>query len=88
MTRYTVVWPEGAEEDLARIWLSGPDREAVAAAADSIDSQLAENATVKGLELSEGLRALHAPPLRVLFVVRDEDRIVEILRVKRDRRPG
>lgn len=87
MTRYMVVWPKGAEDDLARIWLDASDRDRVAAAARAIDTQLGENAAVKGLELSEGLRALYERPLRVLFAVRDEDRIVEVLRVKRDRSP-
>jgi len=32
--------------------------------------------------LSEALRAFVAPPLRVLYTVREDDRIVEILRVR------
>jgi hypothetical protein len=40
------------------------------------------NPTTKGVELSEGLRALSQPPLRVLFSVNDLDRLVEVLRVR------
>ena len=83
MTRYTVVWPQSALADLADIWLKSGDPNAVTSAAAIIDRDLAENAPQKGLELSEGLRAYYAEPLRVLFAVRDDDRIVEVLRVKR-----
>ena len=83
MIRYTVVWPTGAEDELTELWIAASDREAITAAARAIDVDLSEDATVKGVALSEGLRALFAPPLRVLFAVREEDRLVEVLRVKR-----
>lgn len=83
MIRYTVVWPSGSEDELAQIWIHAQDRLAVTAAADAIDQQLSVDALTKGIELSEGLRALFAPPLRVLFAVREDDRIVEVLRVRR-----
>jgi hypothetical protein len=59
------------------------DRADVTAAVDLIDRQLAEDAPIQGAELSEGLRALVAPPLKVIFSVREGDRIVEVLRVRR-----
>jgi mRNA-degrading endonuclease RelE of RelBE toxin-antitoxin system len=83
MTRYTVVWPQSALEELADIWINSAQRNAVTSALAEIDRELAEDAPRKGLELSEGLRACYAEPLRVLFAVRDDDRIVEVLRVKR-----
>ena len=83
MIRYTVVWPKAAQDELAELWIAAQDRDAIASAANSIDAELSENAPVKGVELSEGLRALFAPPVRVLFAVRDEDRVVEVLRVRR-----
>jgi len=83
MTRYTVVWVESALDELADLWLAAPDREAITAAADAIDQELAVDAPSKGIELSEGLRALFSPPLRILFTVREVDRIAEVLRVKR-----
>ena len=83
MIRYTVVWPRGSEDELAEIWIHAQDRPAVTAAADAIDQQLSVDASTKGVELSEGLRALFAPPLRVLFAVREDDRLVEVLRVRR-----
>lgn len=82
MIRYTVVWPSGSEDELTDIWIRAQDRLAVTAAADAIDQQLSVDASTKGIELSEGLRALFAPPLRVLFAVREDDRLVEVLRVR------
>jgi len=82
MTRYTVVWPQGAQDELAELWLASSDRRAVTAAIDWLDRELGEDAPGKGIELREGLRALLVPPLRVLFVVREADRVVEVLRVR------
>ena len=82
MTRYTVVWPQSALDELAHIWLNSNDRNAVTSAAHRIDRELAEDAPQKGLELDQGLRAFYAEPLRVLCAVREDDRIVEVLRVK------
>lgn len=82
MTRYTVVWVEGAQDDLAELWLNAADRNAVTAAAHAIDRELAEDAPVKGKELSEGLRSLFAAPLKAIFTVREDDRIAEVVRVR------
>lgn len=82
MTRYTIVWPRDAEEDLAEIRVTAPDRSSVTAASLAIDNELAQDAARKGLEVSEGLRALYKPPLRALFAVREDGRVVEVLRVK------
>ena len=83
MIRYTVVWVESAQGELAELWINGPDREAMTAATQAIDKELAIDASHKGTELREGLRAIFSPPLRALFTVREDDRIVEVLRVKR-----
>ncbi len=83
MIRYTVVWHREGRDELAKIWIDARDRNAISAAADVIDEELLTDALTKGAELSEGLRALLAPPLRVLFAVREEDRLVEVLCVRR-----
>ena len=83
MTRYSVVWVQSAEDELADLWLKASDPNAVTTAAHAIDQVLSENASVKGSELSEGLRSLSAPPLKTIFTVREDDRIVEVLRVRR-----
>lgn len=81
MTRYTVVWVQSAEKELTEIWLNALDRKAVSTASDAIDQILAIDATDRGVELSEGLLALFSPPLKVIFSTREQDRLVEVLRV-------
>jgi hypothetical protein len=48
MTRFTVVWHQEAEDELARIWLESKNRQAVSAATNAIDGQLGIDADVKG----------------------------------------
>jgi plasmid stabilization system protein ParE len=88
MSRFTVTWLRDVEGDLARIWVGAEDRRPVATAADSIDADLADDAGRKGASVREGLRSLCVPPLYVLFTVRDEDRIVEVVRVRSDQPPA
>jgi hypothetical protein len=83
MIRYTVVWHEGALDELADLWMKAPDRNAVTEASHLIDAELSEDASSKGVEVSEGLRAFFAPPLRILFAVDEGDRKAEVLRVRR-----
>ncbi len=83
MTRFTVVWDESARDELANLWMAAPDRNAVTQASNAIDAELAEDPDRKGAPLSEGLRGLSIPPLRVVFLTRKDDRIVEVLRVAR-----
>jgi hypothetical protein len=63
MTRYTVVWHGSTQDELAEIWITARDRNAVTAAAHIIDVELTHDAATKGVEVSEGLRAFFAPPL-------------------------
>lgn len=83
MTRFTVVWHPDAQNELAELWMAAPDRSTIAAAADLIDLELSQDAENEGIHIVDGLRAFHSPPLRVLFAVREDDRIVEVLRVRR-----
>ena len=83
MTRYTVVWVQSVEDELVEIWLASEDRNEITAATNSIDHELRNDADLKGDEVSEGLRALNAPPIRVVFTVRADDRVVEIVSVRR-----
>lgn len=83
MTRYTVTWHPEAEAELVELWLSAPDRAAITAAVQVIDAALGHDAAAKGNRVVEGLRVFHAPPLRVLFVAREADRVVEVEVVRR-----
>lgn len=81
MTRDTVIWEEDANSDLAELWLTLPDRNATTAASHAIDRELAEDASTKGDALKEGLRVLVVPPLKAIFAVFKDDRIVKVYRV-------
>jgi hypothetical protein len=76
MTRRTVVWVTAAEAELAAIWLASASRSAVTSASRGIDIVLSENAESVGSHLAEGLIAYEDPPLRVLFEILDDDRMV------------
>lgn len=82
MTRRTVVWVSDAEAELAEIWLASESRDRVTSASHAIDLALTQNAESVGSPLAEGLRAFDQPPLRVLFEVLDDDRLVRVLKVK------
>jgi hypothetical protein len=43
MIRFTVVWSEPANDRLAILWMNAPDRNAVTAAANTIDAALASD---------------------------------------------
>jgi hypothetical protein len=83
MTRYTVVWVKSADDELAELWLSSSDRTAVTTAAFEAHQQLSFDAFAKGEPLREGLRVLIKPPLRLVFSVNEDDRLVEVALVRR-----
>ncbi len=82
MIRFTVVWHEDAQNQLAEIWIHVADRKAVTQAADNIDAFLAADAITKGIAVEGDLRELTIPPLRVLFGVSEPDRLVKIVDVQ------
>ena len=81
MTRFTVVWTQRASDQLAQLWLDSDKREAVTSAADAIDRQLRDDPDDKGSIATEKTREFFEPPLRILFSVREPDRIVEVIRI-------
>ena len=82
MTRYTVVWKADALDDLADIWLNSTERDRIVSVAESIDLELTVDPRWKSEELSEGLLALVLPPLRILFAINEDDRQVQVYRIK------
>ncbi len=78
----TVVWVESAEQELASIWLALPDRNKVSQATFQIDHALKRDAIKESVQLCEGIYAIERPPLRVLFEMLSEDKIVRVLKVK------
>jgi hypothetical protein len=72
-----------AEGRLADLWTAGPDRAAVTAAADTIDSMLARRPRDLGESRPGGTRILIEKPLAVLYEVVEDDRRVYVLDVWR-----
>ena len=82
MTRFTVVWHQEAEDELARIWLESTHRQAVTTAANTIDRQLADDPDALETYLLAGLRLYAQLPLRAIYRVREEDRLVSVLYIE------
>ncbi len=82
MARSTVLWHADATNELAEIWIESLNRRVLTDATNAIDRELGSSPASKGTELSEGLRVLVEPPIQVLFVVHEDDRTVEVLRIK------
>jgi plasmid stabilization system protein ParE len=83
MTRHTVTWHQDAEQDLASLWISATDRDDITQAVQAIDLALSSASGSVGDQIAEGLYGLNAPPLRVLYVIRETDRIIEVVMVRR-----
>jgi hypothetical protein len=83
MTRFTVVWHQRAQDELATLWIEAADRRAVVGAAGEIDRYLAVDAESKGTPIVDVIRQLTIPPLRILFAVSEPDRMVRVLLVER-----
>jgi hypothetical protein len=76
---FTVLWTPTAEQELASIWLSAEDRNAVTSAAHTIDTLLRVDPETRGESRHDTLRVLFVPPLGVDFDVVADDRIVYVL---------
>ena len=81
MTRFTVVWHDDAQNQLADLWAKTSDRQSITLAANATDKHLAIDAESKGIAVEGGLRQVVVPPLRLLFAVSEADRTVRILDV-------
>jgi hypothetical protein len=75
-----------AEEELARIWLSAEDRDAVTLASDSLDRELASSPSDLGESRSSERRIAHWLPLGISFEVHEKDCSVRVLAVWECRR--
>jgi hypothetical protein len=75
---FTVMWRQQAIEELARVWMATADRQRLSDAVSRIDAALRLNPEVKGVDFY-GDRLLVVAPLAVVFMIREEDRIVEVL---------
>jgi hypothetical protein len=78
---YTVNWEDDALEALAAVWLQAPDQRAVAIAQSRIDRMLAADPLGNGEPASEGFYTVESGPLRALFEILDQDRVVKVVNV-------
>jgi plasmid stabilization system protein ParE len=66
---FGVIWSAYAERHLARLWVDTTTRQAITAAANRIDSQLAESPLTVGESRNGGRRILLDAPLGVIYSV-------------------
>jgi hypothetical protein len=76
--RYTVAWNPAAEQELASIWNDATDRDAVTAAADSLDADFERDPLSLGEARGGATRVVFRRPLAVLFDVDTARRHVEV----------
>jgi hypothetical protein len=79
--KWTVVYRPPAQDELANVWLSAPDPQAVAAAAEEIDRLLANDPLKVGESRDGTTRIITERPLTVLYDVYADDAMVEVFAV-------
>lgn len=79
MSGRTVVWLKAAESDLASIWLASSRAESVTRASYEIDRDLRADAELNGTPLSEDLWVIERRPLRAVFEIKVDDRLVRVV---------
>ena len=75
--RFTVIWSQFAQDQLADLWVNASDRNAITAAQHRIDQLLLIDADTQGIPFFGG-RLLLVAPLHVLFTINLMDMQVEI----------
>jgi len=75
----TARWIDSAEGDLGNTWLLDGRSERVTKASYEIDQKLTHDPFEFGLPLSEGLFVIEEPPLRNVFEIAEDKRIVRVL---------
>jgi hypothetical protein len=83
MSRYTVVHLPTVDRELAQLWLSAMDRDAVTRASDAIDEELRVDAELKGQVVRGNLRRLATGPLWAYYVVEPDDCRVTLWSIRR-----
>lgn len=79
---YRVVWPKETLDELAAAWLSAADRNAVTAASNQLDQDLAHDPYAVGIPIiSSQKRSASEPPIAVVFEIVEDDKKVRVLRV-------
>jgi len=75
--RFTVIWSQFAQDQLAELWLNATDRNAVTAAQHQVDQLLRVDPDQQGIPFF-GSRLLLVAPLHVAFTINVMDMQVEV----------
>jgi hypothetical protein len=86
--KWTVLYLPKAQADLIDSWMTGPDRQAVAEAADEIDAMLATDPLIAGESRGDNQRIVCKWPLAAQFRVEPADCRVIVSAVRLFRRKG
>ena len=78
---YNVIWKRAADGQLASIWMDADDRAAISHAARALDRRLALNPMEQGESRPSALRIAFELPLAVLYEIREDQRIVQVVAV-------
>ncbi len=81
--KYTVVWQATAENDLGEIWLRAADQQAVADAADHLESVLRKDPERLSTQPVGVFHDVELPPLAMRFHVSKADLRVTVISVWR-----
>ena len=81
--KWTVVWQPAADDRLAELWNAGPDRAAIAQAADQIEWLLRRDPLRQGEQRDGNIRVLIVRPLAVGYNVSEPDCLVSVFAVWR-----
>ncbi len=73
--KYSIVWLQPAVDQLLALWLKDLDRSAITAAADEVDSTLANDPVLRGETLAGPFRILLIDPLQVVYRITPTSRI-------------
>ena len=79
MTNWTVVREESAEIKLGNIWFGTGQSPKVTEASHQVDKALKADPHRHGKALAEGLMVIERPPLRAIFTISGDDRLVRVL---------
>ena len=75
---FTVVWDRSCEQELAHLWVLGPERNAITASVAAIDAKLRRDPLRHGESRSGNRRVLFQKPLAVEYEVEEDDRRVTV----------
>lgn len=76
--KWTVVWTQSAERELANLWVNAADRAVVTAAGDAIDAQLRRDPFATSESRGGSKRIMMEAPLAVAYDVSPNDIMVTV----------